>query len=134
MATNNEFVLAGNLFDRKWELQEVTASTNASDAHQVNSDSCSVYQIFADNTANSYPLYIKIWDNGSAVATNGSTVADPDFIFPIPANETIDFSFLGQAMSLSNALRLDVSKDKGNDNTNRASAYNAISVVLYGTD
>ena len=130
----SEFVLASEAFTRKWEL---TVSSRTATGEQVNSGACRVYQIFADNTANSIDLYLKMYDMNSAATTNGSATGstNPDYIFLIPAGRAIDYTIVEGFLRFNTALRALVSKDPGtSDASGTASFGSSITVELYGTE
>jgi hypothetical protein len=130
---STEFVLATAAFTRKWEL---IVTSRVATGEQVNADSCAVYQIYADNTSNSYDLYLKIYDTTSGVTTGGSATGstDPDFVFLLPGGRAIDYTFVEGFVQLSSGLRATVSKDPGTSDASGTSAYSSITVELYGTD
>jgi len=128
MATSNEYVLPATFLTRKWEIQTVTTQGTVIEA---NAAACSIFQIVADNTANGFQLYLKVFDTASSPSL-GTT--NPDFIFPLPAGETIDYSFVGHPMTLTARLKLVVSKDAGTANGSASDTWSAVSVTFYGTE
>jgi hypothetical protein len=128
MATSNEYVLPATFLTRKWEIQSVTTQNPVIEA---NAAACDIFQIVADNTANGFQLYLKVYDTSGTV-TVGTT--QPDFIFPLPAGETIDYSFVGHPMTLNTRLKLVISKEAGTANATPLATWTAVSVTFYGTE
>ena len=129
-----EFVLATEAFTRKWEL---TVNARVATGEQVNSAACNVYQNYADNTANSMDLYLKMYDINSGVTTGGSATGstNPDYIFLIPAGRAIDYTIVEGLLRFNTGLRALVSKDPGTSDASGTSSFgSSITVELYGTE
>ena len=132
---STEFVLATSAFSRKWEL---TVTSRVDTGEQVNPDDCKVYQIFADNSANTADMYLKLYDtnSGSGVTTGGGATGstDPDFVFLIPGGRTIDYTVVEGFLDFAVGLRALVSASPGTSDATGTTGYNSITVELYGTD
>jgi hypothetical protein len=78
--------LPGQISDTKAEETDATSTVNT-----IGSGTVYLDQVRIDNSSNANDIvYLKLYDTGSSV-TVGTTV--PDFIFPCPASEVVQFSF-----------------------------------------
>jgi len=127
-----ETPLPGNKYDRKWVFSAITVQ--GSTTQIINSDSCSIFQIFCDNTGNSVDLYLKIYDNSTGSGVTIGASLHPDFILKIPSGQSVDYTFLEQPIIISNKLHAVISKDPGSSNGSASDTWSAVSVTLFGTD
>jgi len=75
--------------------QTLIEDTAASATKQIGSTSSgNMYQVYIDNTGNTDPVYLKIWDLASgSVTVGGGSGTHPDFIFPCPGSTTRQYNF-----------------------------------------
>ena len=101
--------LPGQISDTKAEETDGTSTVNT-----IGSGTVYLDQVRIDNSGNANDIvYLKMYDTGSSV-TVGTTV--PDFIFPCPASEVVQFSF-EPGGKFSNGIKAAVVLEAGTGGT-----------------
>ena len=62
-----------------------------SDKQSINAAATYLFQVTIDNSANSAKSYVKLYDNALSLVSVGTT--EPDFILPVAAESTAEYSF-----------------------------------------
>jgi hypothetical protein len=96
-------------------VQEVTGITNATtpESLTIPTGGKIVQVIITNNSA--VDVYMKLWDQGSPPSASGSNWnAEPIMILPAAANETADYTFLGEDLyEFATGWQFNVSEAKG---------------------